>query len=233
MPESSVLIVEDDPVQAVVLLRHFEKQGFSARHASDGPEALNRIGEEQPDAIILDVNLPGKDGFEVCEQIRTTYRGVILMLTSRQSDLDRVHGLELGADDYLVKPVSPSVVLAHLGACLRRTDGTRTLGTADVLQFGRLRIDRADREVHLADREVVLTTAEFDLLWMLAESAGNILSRDQIMAGVRRIDHDGLDRSIDMRVSRLRKRLGDDPDNPHRIKTVRGKGYLFSKSAWD
>jgi two-component system, OmpR family, response regulator len=232
MPTQHILIVEDDAVLAAVLVRQLQKQGYATEVESHGARAVDRVRAQAPDAVILDGNLPGMDGFDVCRELRTSYRGVILMLTGRDGDMDRVLGLELGADDYLVKPVEPRVVAAHLKACLRRVEAAPSAGSSE-LRYGTFRISQADRAVHLGDREIAFTTAEFDLLWMLAENAGTVLTRDQIMAGVRRIEHDGLDRSIDMRVSRLRKRLGDDADNPRRIKTVRGKGYLFSPSDWD
>jgi two-component system, OmpR family, response regulator len=232
MPKQHILIVEDDAVLAAVLVRQLQKQGYAADVESHGARAVDRVRAQAPDAVILDGNLPGMDGFDVCRELRTSYRGVIVMLTGRDGDMDRVLGLELGADDYLVKPVEPRVVAAHLKACLRRVEAAPSAGSSE-LRYGTFRISQADRAVHLGDREIAFTTAEFDLLWMLAENAGTVLTRDQIMAGVRRIEHDGLDRSIDMRVSRLRKRLGDDADHPRRIKTVRGKGYLFSPSDWD
>lgn len=232
MPPQRILIVEDDTVLSMVLAMHLQQQGYAPSSETDGACALQRVQTELPDAIILDGNLPGKDGFEVCRELRVGYRGCILMLTGRDTDIDRVRGLELGADDYLIKPVQPRVVVAHLSACLRRINPP-TSGSRDELRYGAFQINHASRVVCLHDEEVPFTTAEFDLLWLLAERAGTVLSRDQITMGVRHIPHDGLDRSIDMRISRLRKRLGDDPDNPRRIKTVRNKGYLFSKTDWD
>jgi len=195
---------------------------------------VQRILDARPDAVVLDGMLPGKDGFEVCREVRDRYRGPILMLTSRDEDLDQVLGLELGADDYILKPAEPRVVLARIRACLRRSGGGSTpAGNPDEFAFGKFRINRASRTVLLDHKEIAFTTAEFDLLWLLASHAGTILSRDDIQSRLRGIEHDGLDRSIDMRISRLRKRLGDDSDNPARIKTVRAKGYLFSSTDWD
>lgn len=232
MSAHRILLVEDDPLLSVLLARHLEKQGYAVAAESDGRAAVARIAAEKPDAVILDGNLPGKDGFDICREARAEYRGVIVMLTGRDEDVDRILGLELGADDYLVKPVEPRVVAAHLKACLRRADPP-AMGARDELIYGRFRISRAERSVQLEGEEIPFTTAEFDLLWLLAEHAGKILSRDELMSGVRRIAHDGLDRSIDMRVSRLRRRLKDDAETPRRIKTVRGKGYLFSPTEWD
>jgi len=161
------------------------------------------------------------------------------MLTARDEDLDQILGLELGADDYIAKPVQPRLLLARIKALLRRwpTAGSggesspETESTAE-LAFGSFRISQATRSAHLGDDPIDLTTAEFDLLWLLAHHAGSILSRDDLLQQLRGIGFDGLDRSIDARISRLRRKLGDDPENPTRIKTVRGKGYLFSKHDW-
>ena len=233
MPAQSILIVEDDPVLAAVLRRYLDKQAYRTGVESDGARAFARINAESPDAVILDGNLPGKDGFDLCRELRPRYRGVILMLTARDEDVDRVLGLELGADHYLIKPVEPRVIAAHLKACLRRTENAAAWGGQNELRYGHFCISLAARTVHLNEREVLCSAAEFELLWLLARNAGIVLTRDSIMDRVRGIPHDGLDRSIDMRVSRLRKYLGDDAKKPRRIKTVRNQGYLFSKTAWD
>ncbi len=227
-----ILLVEDDPVMAAVLSRHLEKLGYVVSVEENGTKVLALVAAETPVAVILDGNLPGKDGFEICRELRTKYRGAVIMLTGRDEDIDRILGLELGADDYLVKPIEPRVVAAHLKACLRRTDSTRIEDETDEVRYGSFSISRATRVVTLSDQEVPLTTAEFELLWLLASRAGTVLSRDDIMSGMRGIAHDGLDRSIDMRISRIRKRLGDDAESPRRIKTVRGQGYLFSRTDW-
>jgi len=229
-----ILLVEDDRITAFVLSQYMEKQGFAVEHEMQGDIAVGRIVETQPDAVVLDANLPGKDGFEICREVRPRYRGPIVMVTGRTEDVDHVLGLELGADDYIPKPADPRVVLAHIKALLRRTgDAAPTIGEPIEYRFGQLRIDKQTRSVYLGSEEILFTTAEFDLLWLLASRAGNVLSRDGIMTSLRGVEHDGLDRSIDMRISRLRKRLGDDIVNPRRIKTVRAKGYLFSPTDWN
>ena len=227
-----VLIVEDDEISLMTLGRFLEKQGLAVEYESNGNLAVQRILDLMPDVVVLDGMLPGKDGFDICREVRDRYRGPILMLTARGEDLDQVVGLELGADDYILNPAQPRVVLARIRACLRRA-GAALPEAQDEFVFGRFRINRASRTVHLDKSEVPLKTAEFDLLWLLASNAGTILSRDDIQSKLRGIEHDGLDRSIDMRISRLRKSLGDDADNPTRIKTVRAKGYLFSRTDWD
>ncbi len=227
-----VLVVEDDDLFAATLIRFMEKRGFLMEREKRGDRAVERILAMQPVAVVLDCNLPGKDGFEVCREVRSGYHGPIIMLTARDDDIDQVQGLDSGADAYLLKPATPHVVLAHLTACMRRV--SKAPGEShDEYRFGRFFISRATRIVSLDEAEVFFSTAEFDLLWLLVSRAGSVLSRDDINSNLRGIEHDGLNRSIDMRISRLRKALGDDAENPVRIKTVRGKGYLFSRSDWD
>ncbi|MCL2346023.1 MAG: winged helix-turn-helix domain-containing protein [Desulfobulbus sp.] len=230
-----ILLVEDDARLAELTAEYLSKNDFTVAIESRGDTAEARILAEQPDLVILDVMLPGKDGFEVCRSVRPQYRGVILMLTARDEDFDQILGLEMGADDYIAKPVQPRVLLARIKALLRRLPAASEHdgGDAEALVFGQFRISQATRTASLADTGIDLTTAEFDLLWLLASHAGNVLSRDDLLQELRGIGFDGLDRSIDARISRLRKKLNDDPENPLRIKTVRGKGYLFSKHDWN
>ncbi|PKO87629.1 MAG: DNA-binding response regulator [Betaproteobacteria bacterium HGW-Betaproteobacteria-12] len=229
-----ILLVEDDARLAELTAEYLTKNDLKVSIEPRGDTAETRILAEQPDLVILDVMLPGKDGFEVCRAVRPLYRGVILMLTARDEDFDQILGLEMGADDYIAKPVQPRVLLARIKALLRRlpTAGEAS-GESESLIFGQFRISQATRTATLADASIDLTTAEFDLLWLLASHAGNVLSRDDLLQELRGIGFDGLDRSIDARISRLRKKLNDDPENPTRIKTVRGKGYLFSKHDWN
>ena len=231
-----ILLVEDDERLAKLTAEYLRKNEFEVTIEGRGDTAEARILKEDPDLVILDVMLPGKDGFEVCRAVRQQYKGVILMLTARDEDLDQILGLELGADDYIAKPVQPRLLLARIKALLRRAPGSGESGPSadetDELEFGNFRISQATRNAHLGEDIIDLTTAEFDLLWLLARHAGNILSRDDLLLELRGIGFDGLDRSIDARISRLRRKLGDDPENPTRIKTVRGKGYLFSKHDW-
>ena len=231
-----ILLVEDDERLAKLTAEYLRKNEFEVTIEGRGDTAEARILKEDPDLVILDVMLPGKDGFEVCRAVRQQYKGVILMLTARDEDLDQILGLELGADDYIAKPVQPRLLLARIKALLRRAPGSGESGPSadetDELEFGNFRISQATRNAHLGEDIIDLTTAEFDLLWLLARHAGNILSRDDLLQELRGIGFDGLDRSIDARISRLRRKLGDDPENPTRIKTVRGKGYLFIKHDW-
>ena len=231
-----ILLIEDDERLAKLTAEYLRKNEFEVAIEGRGDTAEARILKEDPDLVILDIMLPGKDGFEVCRAVRSQYKGVILMLTARDEDLDQILGLELGADDYITKPVPPRLLLARIKALLRRApasgEGGLPADETDELEFGNFRISQATRSASLGDDIIDLTTAEFDLLWLLARHAGNILSRDDLLQELRGIGFDGLDRSIDARISRLRRKLGDDPENPTRIKTVRGKGYLFSKHDW-
>ena len=164
----------------------------------------------------------------MCRRVRPDYAGPILMLTARTDDMDQVLGLEMGADDYVPKPVQPRVLLARMRALLRRAEVADQSGDSR-LSFGNLEVDSATREAWLEGERIDLTSAEFDLLWLLASNAGRVLTREEIFNNLRGIKYDGQDRSIDVRVSRIRPKIGDDPNHPHRIKTVRSKGYLFVK----
>ena len=230
--EKLILLVEDDELSAVSLKLFMEKRGFRVEHERRGDRAVERILTLKPDAVVLDCNLPGKDGFDICREVRAQFGGAILMLTARTEDVEQVLGLGLGADSYLLKPATPHLVMAHVNACLRRLQSAQEVESDDH-RFGQFAISRATRTVRLSGEEVFFSTVEFDLLWLLASKAGNVLSRDDITIGLRGVEYDGMNRSIDMRVSRLRKALGDDAENPQRIKTVRGKGYLFSRTDWD
>lgn len=223
-----ILIVEDDERLASLTREYLENNGMAVSVVNDGEEAVRRIRTDQPDLVVLDVMLPGRDGLSVCRQVRGDFRNPILMLTARTDDMDQVLGLEMGADDYVPKPVKPRVLLARIRALLRRVE-TDQEEPASRLEFGNLVIDNAAREVTLEGKSVDLTSAEYDLLWLLASNAGTVLSRETIFEKLRGIQYDGQDRSIDVRVSRIRPKVGDDPENPRRIKTVRSKGYLFVK----
>jgi two-component system OmpR family response regulator/two-component system response regulator RstA len=229
-----ILLVEDDERLAGLTAEYLTRNDLDVSIEPRGDTAEARILSEQPDLVILDVMLPGKDGFEVCRAVRPQFRGVILMLTARDEDFDQILGLELGADDYIAKPVQPRVLLARIKALLRRLPtNAEASNDNESLAFGQFRISQATRTAQLGSNQIDLTTAEFDLLWLLASHAGNVLSRDDLLQELRGIGFDGLDSSIDARISRLRKKLNDDPENPTRIKTVRGKGYLFSKHDWN
>lgn len=229
-----VIIVEDDERLAELTAEYLRSNGIKVEVIGDGSVAIGAIIDRQPDMVVLDLMLPGADGLEVCKSVRDKFRKPILMLTARTDDVDQVLGLEMGADDYVAKPVKPRVLLARIRALLRRSDSADSQqeksgseSTQNRLEFGELVIDNSAREVWLGGVAVDLTSAEYDLLWLLASNAGTILSREEIFERLRGIQYDGQDRSIDVRVSRIRPKVGDDPMNPRRIKTVRSKGYLF------
>ncbi|MDR1350653.1 MAG: winged helix-turn-helix domain-containing protein [Zoogloeaceae bacterium] len=226
-----ILLVEDDTRLARLTADYLSNNEFVVQIESRGDKAEARILAEQPDVVILDIMLPGKDGFELCRNIRPLYSGIIMIFTARDEDFDQILGLELGADDYITKTVQPRVLLARVKALLRRQPGSARSDKKE-LAFGNFRISQTTRTARSGEAELDLTTAEFDLLWLLAAHAGSILSRDELLHTLRGIGFDGLDRSIDARISRLRKKIGDDSENPTRIKTVRGKGYLFSQHDW-
>jgi two-component system OmpR family response regulator len=208
------------------VLASLSKAGYAVSHSASGlaGEALMRSGGF--DLVLLDGHLPDKDGFDILRDMRRDFAGRIVMLTARDDDIDQVLGLEGGADDYITKPVSPRVLLARIKALLRRDAPAVAAAEGAELRFGELLIKPGARSVSLEEVEIELTTAEFDLLLFLAERAGTVVSREDIMQGLRGLEFDGLDRAIDARVSRLRKKLGA----AERIKTVRAQGYLFAKN---
>ncbi len=230
-----IMLVEDDPRLGALIKDYLQQQGLQVEVEKRGDSAVSRILAQHPDLVILDIMLPGCDGFEVCRQVRAKYNNPILMLTARDEDVDQVVGLELGADDYVAKPVQPRVLLARIRALLRRNnkgDVPPNLGehVNHELCLGDFSISYSSRQAQLGSQLLELTTSEFEVLWLLASHAGKILSRDTIMASLQGTEYDGLNRVVDLRISRLRKKLGDDPIKPSIIKTVRAKGYLFVES---
>lgn len=227
MSTPNILLVDDDESLNRLVVQYLQGQGFNVSVVTDGNSAVDAITLEQPDLVILDLMLPGQDGLSVCREVRPNYRGIILMLTALDDDIDEVAGLETGADDYLAKPVRPRVLLARIRALLRRREGD-VREAATNISTSHLVIDRSSMSVRVDDEKVDVTDAEFALLWLFAENKGEILSRDDINKNLRGLEHDGTDRTIDLRVSRLRKKIGDDPKDPVIIKSVRGKGYLLT-----
>ena len=223
-----ILLVEGDASLASLVADFLTPQGFHVSIEGRGDRAVGRITGEKPDAVILDVNLPGLDGFSVCRAVRPQFAGTILILTARGEEVDEVVGLEVGADDYMSKPVRPRALLARLRAHLRKATPVDSNSPRRRIRVGAMMIDASCRAVELGGDRVELTTAEFDLLWLLSENAGQTLSRNEIYQRIHGIRHDGMDRSIDLRISRLRKKLGDDLGNPRRIKSVRGVGYILT-----
>ena len=222
-----VLLIEDDPRLAEMVSEYLGQAGFRVASAGSGEEGLARFAREPFDALVLDLALPGIDGLEVCRKLRASSDVPVLMLTARGDAMDRVVGLEIGADDYLPKPFEPRELLARLRAILRRRGGA---ARGDVLRFGRVEIDRGARVVRVDGAEKVLTSHQFALLVALAENAGRVMSRDALMDALRGEPLEAFDRSIDVHVSRIRQAIEDDPRNPRRIVTVRGAGYVFAKA---
>ncbi len=227
---NQVLMVDDDARLATMVGDYLRANNFEFAHAPDGVSGLAAVQAGPPNAVILDVMMPGMDGLEVCRRIRTlpgdAARLPVLMLTGKGEAMDRVIGLELGADDYLAKPFEPRELLARLRAVLRRSSqplGNRTL------VFGSLEIDHDARTVNVAGHKADLTSYQFDLLVSIAERAGRVLTREQIMEAVRGRELEAFDRSIDVHMGRIRAAIEIDPKEPQRIVTVRGVGYVFSK----
>jgi DNA-binding response OmpR family regulator len=221
-----ILLIEDDRRLAEMVSEYLGEAGFRVSVAGDGRTGLARLGSEPYDALVLDLMLPDMDGLEVCRQLRAFSDTPVLMLTARGDAMDRVVGLEVGADDYLPKPFEPRELLARLRAILRRSGPARS---ASVLRFGRLEIDRDARRVRVDGAERSLTGHQFALLVALAERAGRVLSRDALMDLVRGEELEAFDRSIDVHVSRIRAAIEDDPKHPRRLLTVRGAGYVFAR----
>jgi DNA-binding response OmpR family regulator len=220
-----VLIIDDDERLNALLKNYLGRFGFSVRTETHPDAGLHALRTDPPDLLVLDVMLPETDGLAVCRKVRETSRLPIIMLTARGDVADRILGLELGADDYVPKPFEPRELVARMQAVLRR--GARD--TDDVIKTGPLELDCARRTVSLAGSAIALTTAEFELLCLLVRNRGRILSRDRIMELMRGVDCEAFDRSIDILVSRLRQKLGDDARHPTLIHTVRGVGYTFIK----
>ncbi len=229
-----LLLVEDDLRLAGLTARYLQQNGLSVVIESDGDKAIASFQREQPRIVLLDWMLPGKDGLSICRELRQMFAGPILIFTAKDSDIDQVIGLEAGADDFVSKPVEPMVLLARIRALLRRLEQVQEAApnTSEIV-LGGLRISEASQRVWLDGTERLLTTQEFELLLVLARSPGTIFSRDTLFKRTRGIDYDGLDRSIDGRISKLRKKLDDNALTPTRIKTVWGKGYLLAPDAWD
>ncbi|MFM2013515.1 MAG: hypothetical protein RLZZ396_2299 [Planctomycetota bacterium] len=224
---ASVLLVEDDRELAEIVRDYLIENGFSVSIEMQGDLAVGRILQERPDLVVLDVNLPGMDGFTVCKSVRDQYQGAIVMLTARIEEIDEVLGLEFGADDYLTKPVRPRVLLARLRTHLRKSPAVNA-ELEDCISVGGLSVYPSRRHVELRAVPVELTSAEFDLLHFLAQRAGKVVSRVELYESLAGETYDPQDRSIDLRISRLRRKLGDNQSNPTRIKSVRGTGYLLS-----
>lgn len=224
-----VLMIEDDESLSAMVGEYLGGFGMEVTARPSAASGLELLRQRQFDALILDVMLPDLDGFEICRQVRAESDIPILMLTARGDEMDRIVGLELGADDYLPKPFNPRELLARLRAILRRRSAS-AIHRAATLRFGRLEIDRDARIVRVDGEERALTGYQFDLLYELAMNAGRVMSRETLMDRVRGEELEAFDRTIDVHVSRIRAAIEDDPKQPRRIITVRGAGYVFAKN---
>jgi len=233
----TILLIEDDLKLAELVQSYLIQHGFLVSHARDGKQGLLLAQELSPQLIILDLMLPELDGLSVCRELKKWYENALLILSASEDNMDHVAGLEMGADDFVCKPIHPRVLLARIRALLRRF-GNNTVGkpkeivTKNELIFDSLTINIGRRQVILNQVDIVLTEAEFELLWLLASNAEQPLSRDTISQKLRGIAYDGLDRAIDNKIVSLRKKLGDNAGLAQKIITVRGKGYLFVTDKW-
>lgn len=230
---STIAVIEDEPELRELLRKELEKEGHTVVSAADGSAGLALVEREGPDLIILDLLLPGVDGLEVCRRIRRTHITPILMLTAKSTELDKVLGLELGADDYLTKPFSLRELLARVRALLRRVELLRRHAHMEkektMVMLPNLSLDRATREVISNGQPVHLTAREFDLLFLLASNAGRVFSRDYLLNRLWGSDFDGFDRTVDTHILRIRKKLGGEGSPADRIVTLWGVGYKFDR----
>ncbi len=224
---TSILLVEDDEQLALLTCHFLQKHGFDVTWLADGEQAINHLRVQIPTLVILDVMLPGLDGFSVCQKLREFSAVPVIMLTALSEDVDELQGLEQGADDYISKPVQPRLLMARIKTILRRTKNTTP--SEQSLNIGPLTLNKLTFDATLNQQLLDLTTAEFELLSLLIQYKGQILSRDMIYRELRGFAYDGQDRVIDLRISRLRKKLAQHDSHTLTIKTVRGKGYLFTE----
>lgn len=236
-----IVFVEDDAEVGSLIAAYLAKHDIEVLVEPRGDRAEDLILATQPDLVLLDIMLPGKDGMTICRDLRHRWQGPIVLLTSLDSDMNHILALEMGACDYILKTTPPAVLLARLRLHLRQNEqAQQTKSLQDIaitphkaLHFGALTIDPLNRAVQLNGELVSLSTADFELLWELATHAGQIMDRDALLKTLRGVSYDGLDRSVDVAISRLRKKLLDNAAEPYRIKTIRNKGYLFAPHAWD
>jgi DNA-binding response OmpR family regulator len=235
-----ILIVEDDVsladwIKEYLLLKHYQ-----VSIVGRGDLAVNFIKQHNPDLVILDGMLPGLDGLDVLKAVRPDYTNIIVMMTARDEELDEVLGLEMGADDYLTKPIRANVLSTKIRKYLDRQTTLSSIQDkasekeilSEKFQYGGLIVDKAARSVLLADQIINISSNEFDLLWSLIQCAGSTVTRDELIQSLRGFEYDGFDRTVDLIISKLRKKLNDNASQPFRIKTVWGKGYLLVKDAW-
>jgi two-component system, OmpR family, alkaline phosphatase synthesis response regulator PhoP len=230
MNETKILVVDDEPGILSNVRAYLEREGYTVQTAADGPSALRLARSFAPDLVVLDIMLPGIDGFEVLRRLRQDSEVYVLLLTARADETEKVIGLTVGADDYLTKPFSARELVARVKAILRRGRGGAEPASGATLTFGNLRIDPAAHQAWKSDAPVDLTAIEFNLLQALAKHQGRVLSREQLIEQVWGYDYYGDDRVVDVHMGRLRKKIEDDPEHPQLVVTVRGVGYRFEGS---
>jgi DNA-binding response OmpR family regulator len=224
-----ILIVDDDVELCSLVSEYLESEGFQVESVHDGVHGLERSLTGEPVLIVLDVMLPGMNGFDVLRRIRDSSRVPVLLLTARGQDIDRIVGLEIGADDYLPKPFNPRELVARIRAVLRRTKKGDQNTAPEVLRVGDVELDPATRTVRQSGLPIELTSVEFNLLEVLLREAGRVVTRERLVNAVLSRKFSPFDRSIDMHVSKVRKKLGDSEGSPEHIKTIRGVGYIFAR----
>jgi len=223
-----LLVVDDDAGIRDLLADYLTKQGMTVKTARDGKEMDERLGGFDPDLVVMDLMMPGEDGLSLTRRLKSERDIPVIMLSARGEDIDRIVGLEVGADDYLPKPFNPRELLARIRAVMRRGSSKEGGGEGEVARFGAFALDMASQSLSREGEEIPLTQAEFTLLKIFVEHPNRALSRDQIMDWLKGFERDPFDRSIDVRVTRLRKKIEEDPTNPAYIRTVWGQGYLFA-----
>ncbi len=230
----TILLVEDDTSLAQWVAEYLTEQGYTTHVCHRGDEVISQVKNLNPNIVLLDIMLPGQDGISVCRELRSFYTAPIIMLTARDDEMDEVIGLEVGASDYIMKPVRPRALLARIKAALRLTSEPTKVTTNDsVITVGALSIDTQSRSVTLNNQDMAISSAEYLLLHYLASNAGQVVSRDAVFKATKGREYDGLDRSVDVLISALRKKFHDDPQNPEKIKTIWGRGYLLVATAWE
>ncbi|MCJ8337894.1 MAG: response regulator transcription factor [Pseudomonadales bacterium] len=238
-----ILLIEDDVKLTKLLSLYLTRNGFEVAVGHSGTDAMPMLSNSDPDLLILDLMLPGMDGLSVCREVRSSYQGKILILTASDDDMDQVAALEMGADDFVCKPLKPRVLLARIRMLLRRKDQAaepmhnnelvqQLAKDTNIVQLGALILNQMTQRCTLDQQLINLTPSEFELLWILVAHKDQVLSRERLVKLTRGIDYDGIDRTIDNKIVLLRKKLQDDPSLPKRIITLRGKGYLLVASEW-
>ncbi|MBN1334202.1 MAG: response regulator transcription factor [Synergistales bacterium] len=223
-----ILIIDDDRDLCALLAEYLVSEGFAVDMAHDGNDGLEKALKGDHDLLVLDVMLPGKNGFEVLRSLRSDSRLPVIMLSARGEDVDRIVGLEIGADDYLPKPFNTRELVARIKAVLRRFETSKDTLHENLLQVGEVSLDLGSHDLFVGERKIELTSVEYKLLESLVQSAGKVIRREELVRHVLERPYSPFDRSIDVHISNLRKKLGQHSDGTERIKTIRGEGYLYS-----